>query len=76
MAKTRFILVRVDQTQFERIKNNVSAKGYTTMSAYIRDLALGKNLVFERQFNEVYRGINEIREEVISIAKKLKKSPI
>ena len=44
MSKTRYIQIRVDEGQFERIKNNVSAKGYKTTSEYIRDLMLEKGL--------------------------------
>ena len=65
MAKTRYVQVRVDQGQFERIKNNASAKGYKTTASYIRDLMLEKNLVFERQFQELCK-------EVVNISKRLK----
>lgn len=64
MAKTRYVQVRANQDQFERIKNNASAKGYKTTAAYIRDLALEKNLVFERQFNE-------LQKEIFAISKKI-----
>ncbi|MBN2420656.1 hypothetical protein JXB27_00055 [Candidatus Woesearchaeota archaeon] len=57
MPKTRFVQVRVDECQFERIKNSASAKGYRTTSDYIRDLALEKNLVFERKFEEMHKAI-------------------
>ena len=65
MAKTRYVQVRVNQDQFERIKNNASAKGYKTTASYIRDLMLEKHLAFERQFNEMYNTL-------ISISKKIK----
>ena len=65
MAKTRYVQVRVNQDQFERIKNNASAKGYKTTANYIRDLALEKHLAFERQFNEMYK-------EIVNISKRLK----
>jgi predicted DNA binding CopG/RHH family protein len=65
MAKTRYVQVRVNQNQFERIKNNASAKGYKTTAAYIRDLALEKNLVFERQFNEMYREVLAISGKIM-----------
>ncbi len=54
MAKIRFILFRVTQTQYERIKNNAHAKGHKTLSGYLRDLALNKDLLFEQRFNEMY----------------------
>jgi hypothetical protein len=54
MAKTRMILFRVTPTQYERILNNASAKGHKTMAGYLRYLALNKDMVFEKRFNEMY----------------------
>ena len=66
MAKTRYIQVRVNQDQFERIKNNVSAKGKKTVSEYARDLMLEKNLYFERKFDEMYEEIRNISKSMKS----------
>jgi len=52
--KTRFIQLRVTKDQYERIINNSRAKGYLNVSAYLRDLALEKDLVFQKKFNEIY----------------------
>jgi len=57
MNKTRFIQIRVTKNQYERINNNARAKGFLTVSAYIRDLALGKDAAFERKVNELYEEI-------------------
>ncbi|HIH39128.1 TPA: hypothetical protein HA219_00160 [Candidatus Woesearchaeota archaeon] len=65
MSKTRYVQVRVNQDQLERIKNNASAKGYRTISHYARDLMLEKNLFFERKFEEMY-------QEVLNISKRIK----
>lgn len=54
MNKTRTIQFRVTRDQYERIINNARAKGYLNISAYLRDLALNKDLVFEKKFNELY----------------------
>lgn len=64
MSKTRYVQVRVNQEQFERIKNNASAKGYKTTAGYIRDSALEKSLMFERQFQEMH-------QEIMRISRKL-----
>ena len=55
--KTRFIQVRVTRSQYERIKNNAEANGFVTISAYIRALALDKDLAFQKKFNEMYTTI-------------------
>jgi predicted DNA binding CopG/RHH family protein len=60
MAKIRYIQVRVSDDQFERVKNNATAKGYKNTSQYIRDLALEKDMVFDRRFNEIYNAIMQI----------------
>ncbi|MFC1723613.1 hypothetical protein ACFL0V_05725 [Nanoarchaeota archaeon] len=55
MAKTKMILFRVTQNQYERIQNNAQAKGHKTMASYLRDLALNKDMVFEKRFTEMYK---------------------
>ena len=64
MAKTRYVQVRVSQDQFDRIKNNASAKGYKTTAHYVRDLMLEKNLVFERKFEEMYQELFKISRRI------------
>jgi len=53
--RNKTIQVRVTSEQHERIKNKAQAKGYTSVSAFILHLALEKDLLFEQQFNEIYR---------------------
>jgi hypothetical protein len=57
MAKTRMILFRVTQSQYERILNNAQAKGHKTLASYLRDTSLNKDMVFEKRFDEMYRAI-------------------
>lgn len=52
--KTMNIQVRVTRDQYGRIKNNAEAKGYTTVAQFMRYLALDKDMLFERKFNELY----------------------
>ena len=54
MAKTRFVQFLVNANQYERIKLNAQARGYASMAAYLRDLALTKDVIFERKLNEMY----------------------
>ncbi|MBN2420993.1 hypothetical protein JXB27_01805 [Candidatus Woesearchaeota archaeon] len=65
MSKTRYVQVRVNQNQFDRIKNNASAKGKKNVSEYARELMLDKSQCFERKFEELY-------QEIFAISKKLK----
>jgi len=50
-----FIQIRVTPEQHERIRNKAQAKGYKTITSFIRNLALEKDLVFEQRFDEIYR---------------------
>jgi hypothetical protein len=49
------LLLRVTPSQYERIRNNAQAKGFTTIASYLRDLALNKDLLFEQRFMEIYQ---------------------
>jgi len=66
MAATKKLIVRITQNQFERIRLNAQAKGYVTISEYIRSLALEKDLNFQSKFNELYYKIMEESTSPIS----------
>ena len=57
MVNNKRIFVRVTANQFERIRNNAHAKGFKTISAYVRSLTLRSDLIFEKKFNELYAKI-------------------
>ena len=67
MPKTHFIQIRVSRDQFERIRNNAGSKGYVTVSAYMRDLALEYGMITEKKIFEMHNLINEIFEKVKTI---------
>jgi len=54
MIKNRCLRVKVTTNQHERIKVNAQAKGFKTISDYIRSLALDKDMAFDHKFNELY----------------------
>lgn len=53
-SKTRYIQVRVSPEQYERIRNNAQAKGFKTVSSFIRNILLEKDLLFEQKFGRMY----------------------
>lgn len=55
MGKTKLVVFRVTSSQYERIRNKAEAKGFKTISSFLRHLALEKDLVFEQKFEEMYR---------------------
>ena len=57
MQKTKLIQFRVTKYQYERIRNNTESKGFRTISAYLRETALNKDLAFEKKFQEIYEVI-------------------
>jgi len=67
MNNGRYLMVRLTKSQHERVKINAQAKGFKTVSDYIRSLALERDKVFEERFNEMYEKL--VPEE--SIQKKI-----
>ncbi len=57
MASNQIIKFLVNKDQRERIKNNASIKGYKTVSAYLRDLALNRDIRFETMLIEIHREV-------------------
>lgn len=57
MGKTRLIQFRVSRIEHERIYNNARAKGFMTISGYLRHLALNRDLIFEKKFDKMYEVI-------------------
>ena len=55
MVNNKVVVTRVTKNQFERIKVNAQAKGYKTISQYVRSLMLEHDLVFEKKFDEIYQ---------------------
>ena len=47
----------VNKEQLNKIKNNASAKGYKSISAYLRELALNKDIRFEEMLIEIYNKV-------------------
>lgn len=62
--KSKTIRFRMSSTHYDRLKNLAEAKGFTSMSEYLRFAALEKDVLLEIQLNGIY-------EAVINIKKKL-----
>ena len=57
--KTKHIQIRVTPEQHERIRNKAQAKGFKSVSSFIRDLLLEKDMLFEQKFNEIHKIITK-----------------
>lgn len=53
----RCLVVRLTKNQHERIKTNAQAKGYKTISQYVRSIMLEYDSSFEKKFDEMYQKI-------------------
>ncbi len=54
MVRTFTIQFRVSKGEAERIKNKAFAKGYATVSGYLRSLTLGNDLTTEEKISAIY----------------------
>lgn len=71
MAKTRQVHVLVTREQHERIKNTAYAKGFGTVSEFIRDYALRNPLTVELRVADIDKRTKNIEKMVIELCNKL-----
>ena len=55
MVKIRAVQIRLTRTQHERIKHNAQLKGFASLAAYLRYVALQHDLELERKVSEIHR---------------------
>lgn len=63
MVSNQYLMVRVTKIQKERVKQEAEAKGFRTISDYIRSLALEHAPNFDIKFNEIYKKLIEEKEK-------------
>ncbi len=57
------IRFRVNKEQFDRIRSDAFTSGYLTPSAYMRDLALNRNLIcLDIKVSELCKDIKRVKE--------------
>jgi len=54
MTNSKYLFIRVTKIQHERIRNNAEAKGFKTISSYIRTIALEYDLNSQKKIDEMY----------------------
>jgi len=54
--------VRMTKMQYERVRNNANSKGYKTISRYVRDAVLNKDMAFEKKFNEMFKIVSSLEK--------------
>lgn len=59
MVSNQFLMIRVTRIQKERVKMEAEAKGFRTISDYIRTVILEHEPNFDIKFNEIYKKIME-----------------
>ena len=54
MKNQKCLQIRLSSEDYERIRNKAQARGYKTLSSFMRHLALERDLLFEQKFDEIY----------------------
>ena len=62
VVKLRRIEFRVTKNEYERFINIAQAKGFSTVAAYLRSIALGNDLFTETKIAEIHQMVKEILE--------------
>lgn len=57
MVRIRTIQVRLSRQEYDRIKNDGLAKGFNTLSAYLRYLALYRDQAICRKILEIHESV-------------------
>ena len=68
MVKNHRVHFRVSKSQFARIKANAEAEGYISLAAYLRHLALERDLLIDRRIIETNKLVKSMHG-VLSKAK-------
>jgi len=55
MVNSRTIQVRLTGEQYERIKANTQAKGFNSLSAFVRYVALNQEFQLHQRITEIHR---------------------
>ncbi len=63
MVKLRRIEFRVTKNEYERFINIVHAKGFSTVAAYLRSLALEKDLFTETKISEIHQMLRQLLDK-------------
>jgi len=54
MVLNRTIQIRLTKDQYERIKNNSRIKGFSSLSSYLRYVALNQDFVLHQRILEIH----------------------
>ena len=57
MVSNHVVKFLVNREQFERLRNNASARGFNTISAYLREISLKDSLMIETMILEMHREV-------------------
>ncbi|MFH1134234.1 MAG: hypothetical protein V1735_07155 [Nanoarchaeota archaeon] len=63
MSKNHIIQIRVSTTQFDQILGNAQAKGYKTISDFVRMSILSLDTAMERKIHRIFEAVVEKKEE-------------
>jgi len=68
------IRILLTPNQYERFVNKCYSKGYVNIGPFVRDVILKKDMVFEAQFNDMYKILKRLERKVENIEEYVSKS--
>ena len=60
MAATRIIPVRVNKTQYDRIKYNANSQGYKSVSEFVRTRILDQDLSYLTELRQLQKSLDNL----------------
>jgi hypothetical protein len=63
MTKNHIVKFLLGKEQLRRLKANASAKGHKTLSAYLREIALNRDIFIEKMLVEILNEVVKNKEE-------------
>ena len=63
MTNRKCLVVRLTKNQHERLRSNAEAKGYKTLSSYVRAVTLEHDLSLQKKLDEIYSKMMESEEK-------------
>lgn len=61
MVKAVRFMFRLSEPEYERLKSNAKARGFSTIAGFLRSVSLDRDLWIEQKVQEIYLMLKEIK---------------
>lgn len=62
MAKNIMLRIRISRQEYDRIRAIAQARGHSTISSFIRSVALERDLWMEKRIQEIYTILKDVQK--------------